>query len=517
MNPSDWNQLVAGLMDGTLSANDHEQLKTLCREDPSKEEELVRAMLAERLLPLAVAPNAGEKTAEEVIFRIYPEIAEFPLALKRQPAWRRFPRVLLPAAAAIALGATGWFAFDHSRPNGYLSRTESLVWSGDPFPVDGKLGKGDQLNASSGLAEIQLRNGARLVLEAPFSVELTGYKSVTLNSGRLAARCPASAQGFTILTPRGKVVDLGTELGVHAGDDGSVEAHVLTGSVEIDSKSSPEKMSLFDGEAVRMDSDATSRIVADPTAFVTQMPLAESLPGFVHWNMDENHGNTAADTGHGLAGQNGSLTLAADSAAHPDAKPPEWINGVRGSGLAFDGIGSFAESTYRGIEGASPRTVALWIRVPETDIHAGTGILSWGSVAEDRAWQISINWSEKDGPVGRLRLGTFAGKIVGTTLLQDGNWHHIAVVMYPQPHPDAPANVLLYVDGKLEPISRRSTFRVDTNVRQAEHGVSLGRHVSPINDTRMFFHGEMDDVFIFGRPLLQESIRKLMDGRTETP
>ena len=202
---------------------------------------------------------------------------------------------------------------------------------------------------------------------------------------------------------------------------------------------------------------------------------------------------------------------------NPQARPPEWISGVRGSGLSFDGIGSFAETTYRGIEGTSPRTVALWIRVPDTEVHAGTGILSWGSVLEDSAWQISINWSPVDGPIGRLRLGTFAGKIVGTTLLQDGNWHHIAVVMYPHPNPEGPVNVLLYVDGKLEPISRRSNFRVDTNIRQATHGVSLGRHVSPINDTRKFFHGEMDDVFIFGRPLLQESIRKLMDGRTDAP
>lgn len=532
MNTQEWNRLVSGWMEGTLDAPDQERLQAICREHPEKEQELARSMLADRLLPLAFSPGMEEAAVQRILARIgeegdvshgeVPWVAE-PSEMRPAHAAAktvRFSRrgIALAAAAAVVLSLAGWFTMEAWRPMGYLSRSESLVWeNGGPPAGDGKLSRGQHLRASSGLAELELRNGARLVLEAPFDVELTGYKEVTLNSGRLAARCPPSARGFTILTPRGKVTDLGTELGVHVEDDGVVEAHVLTGSAAVAGIHGERKMSLFDGEAVRMESAVTRRVNADPTAFVTMMPLPEDVPtGYVHWNMDEGAGTTAADSGHGLTGgADASLTLAADEAGLPGAAPPQWIKGVRGTGLAFDGSGSYAESTYRGIEGALPRTVALWVRIPDPDIHAGAGILSWGTVMEDSAWQISLNWSPVDGPIGRLRLGTYAGRIVGTTDLRDGGWHHIAVVMYPPSHKEASVNVLLYVDGKLEPISLRSNFRVNTNIRQAEHGVSLGRHVSLIDKTQKFFHGEMDDVFILGRPLMQEQIIRLMKGNAE--
>lgn len=517
MNAQQWDRLVNGLMEGTLPEADQQQLQAICRENPEKEDELVRAMLAGRLLPLALSTDREADTTREILSRLEPKVREVPRLPTAGRSGRRWAHVLAVAAAVVVVCLGGWCLRDAWMPTGYLSRSESLVWDGaEPHAADGKLPRGSRLRALSGLAEIELRNGARLVLEGPFDLKLTGYKTVSLHSGRLAARCPPSAKGFTILTPQGKVIDLGTELGVHVEENGVVEAHVLTGSVAVTGTHSRRKISLFDGEALRMEPETTRRVAADPSAFVTKMPLPEDLPtGFVHWSMDEGRGTTAADSGHGLTGAaDASLRLGADTAENPAATLPRWTAGVRGSALAFDGAGSYAESTYRGIEGALPRTVALWIRVAEPDVHAGTGILSWGSVLEDSAWQISLNWSAADGPLGRLRLGTFAGRIIGATDLRDGRWHHIAVVMYPASHPEAAVNVLLYVDGKLEPISVRSNFRVHTNIRQAAHGVSLGRHVSPIGGEKKFFHGEMDDVLIFGRPLMQDQILRLMQGDT---
>lgn len=513
MNEPEWSQLVSGLIDGTLPPADQEKLRDFLQRHPEKEDELVSSLLAERLLPVALATDAGESTAEEVLYRLHPETAAaIPFPAVRKPSPLRF---IIPAAAAITLGFIGWFINDRTRPMGWLSRSESIVWS-SAVPSDGKLTRGNQLSASSGLAEIELRNGARILLEAPFSIDLESPKNVTLHSGRLAAHCPPTAKGFTIETPRGKVVDLGTELGVSVDGKGLVEAHVLNGSIEVDEVGSSRKFSLFGGEAIRMDKRNTRRVTADPSAFVTRMPfLDEGSGGFVHWSMDEALGDFSADAGSGLAeGESGDLALGADPLNTPSVEIPQWIPGIRGSALSFDGKGSFAESTYRGIEGALPRTVALWIRVADPQATSGAGILSWGSVMEDSAWQISLNWTDHDGPTGRLRIGTFAGHIIGTTQLRDGKWHHIAVVMYPQTRPDDAVNVLLYVDGKLEPISVRSNFRVNTNTRLAAHGVTLGRHVSSIGNSRRFFHGDMDDVFIFGRALMQEQIQQIMKGET---
>ena len=522
MDPQDWNRLVAGWMEGTLDEADQRLLRDACREDPAKEEELAKASLADRLLPLALSPEMDDAAIRRIIELSAQQPEHHHPAgelIRAAGKARRLPgrAVALSAAAVLSLLAVAWFLTIAWRPAGYLSRSESLVWEMGEPAEDGKLTRGQHLRASSGLAEIEMGNGARIVLEAPFEVKLPADDSVELVSGRLVARCPPSAGGFTILTPQGTVKDLGTELAVHVEAHGAVEAHVLTGSAEVAGLREARHISLFDGEAVRMDATSTRRVAADASAFVTVMPLPEDAPtGYVHWNMDEGQGLKAADSGHGLAGgADASLALGADGGGKTGSSAPEWIKGVRGTGLAFDGAGSYAESTYRGIEGALPRTVALWMRSGDPEVHSGAGILSWGSVLEDSAWQISLNWSAVDGNIGRLRLGTYAGCIIGTTDLRDGQWHHIAVVMYPPSHPGAAVNVLLYVDGKLEPISWRWTFRVNTNIRQAEHGVSLGRHVSLINKTRKFFHGELDDVFILGRPLMQEQILRLMRGDPE--
>lgn len=520
MNQNEWNRLVLGWMEGTLDEVDQRLLRDACLSDPAKEEELAKASLADRLLPLALAPEMSESAIRRIL-----ELSASPaneveydggahsLEMKEKKVVH-FPlrAVALSTAAAFVLLAAAWFLAMSWRTVGYLSREESLVWEGASPGTDKRLTLGQPLRASSGLAELEMENGARILLEAPFEVKVTGPRSLDMISGRMTVRCPPSARGFTIQTPQGKVKEQGAELALHAASGGAVEAHVLTGSAEITGiPGEARKVALFDGEAVRMEHDSVRRLAADSSAFVTSLPLPESTShGYVHWNMDEGQGSHAADSGHGLAeGEDSSLILGAEA----KGTLPKWTRGVRESGLAFDGVGSYAESTYRGIEGALARTVALWVKIPQDgDSHAGTGILSWGAVLEDSAWQISVNWSKIDGPVGRLRLGTFAGRIVGTTNLLDGEWHHIAVVMYPPPHPGAPVNVLLYVDGKLEPISVRSNFRVDTNTRLAKHGVSLGRHVSLINRAPSFFRGEMDDVFILGRPLMRDQILKLMKG-----
>lgn len=521
MNPQEWNRLVAGWMDGTLGDEDQQRLREACQADPAKEEELAKASLADRLLPLALAPEMDD-TAIRRILELSARPAEaaaggvVPLR-KGNHANRSWGKWAAISAAAAVVVCAGVWSMSLMRPSAaYLSRSESLEWKSGAQAGEGRLHKGQRLAAASGLAEIEMGNGTRVVLEAPFEVEIRGPESLEIHTGRLVLRSPASAGGFNIRTPRGMVSDCGPELAMYVGRNGVVETHVLEGAAKFSGDQLTRNISLFAGEAVRIESDnRILRMQADSGAFVANLPLPEDLPGgYVHWDMDEGQGDRAADNGHDLAGgEDSSLVLGKDDIGNPKVALPQWTQGVRGGGLAFDGLGSFAESTYRGIEGVLPRTVALWVKLPvDGDRHAGTGILSWGTVMQDSAWQISVNWSDVDGPVGRLRLGTYDGRIVGTTDLRDAQWHHIAVVMYPPSHPGAAVNVLLYVDGKLEPISVRSNFRVNTNTRLAEHGVSLGRHVSLINKTRKYFRGEMDDVFILGRPLNQEQVRRLMKG-----
>src|SRR5262249_55973492 len=52
-----------------------------------------------------------------------------------------------------------------------------------------------------------------------------------LLGGKLAARVPEAAIGFEIVSPQGKVIDLGTEFGVAVGAGGATEVYVFEGQV----------------------------------------------------------------------------------------------------------------------------------------------------------------------------------------------------------------------------------------------------------------------------------------------
>ncbi|MBX3742762.1 MAG: FecR domain-containing protein [Akkermansiaceae bacterium] len=522
---TEWNRLVAGLLEGTLTARERETLLAMCQESEEVLEATVGMVGIDRLLAPALTDPTGELTAREVMMRLgagkgmgedgWRVIGSVGRALGREQRGK-----WLAWAALILLSLAGaWWGKGLLEPVAMLARSESLVWEAGSGIRDGQVKRGERLKALAGLLELRLSNGAKVILEGPFDVELKGRMDMKLNLGRLAVKCPPSARGFTVETREGKVVDLGTEFGMRASGDGTTEVHVLTGMVKMNA-ANRKTISLFEGDALKVEKGGTSLGTADASAFITRIPdQSEKEGGYVHWSFDEGAGEAGADSGRYLAmGSDAAMKLRSDVSntyGFGIGTPPKWIKGVRGKALSFDGVGSYAESGYLGVEGALPRTVALWVKLPEGDSSAGQGILSWGSATEYGVWQIAVDWSNQ-GTKGKLRIGTYGGRVVGTTNLCDGKWHHIAVVLGPGRRPGVPGNVLFYVDGKLEPISRREDFQVDTNVKSADSGVVLGRHSVPVPGLRNFFKGGMDEVFIFDRALVQKEIQHLME-RHEAP
>ncbi len=91
----------------------------------------------------------------------------------------------------------------------------------------------ESLVLDSGVVELAFRNGATLVAEGPARLDLAGVGHVVLHQGKVSARVPASAVGFTVDTAAGKVVDRGTSFGVKAAPSGLVETHVFEGRVDV--------------------------------------------------------------------------------------------------------------------------------------------------------------------------------------------------------------------------------------------------------------------------------------------
>jgi hypothetical protein len=92
--------------------------------------------------------------------------------------------------------------------------------------------RGESLELASGLVELKLKQGAKLVIEGPAEWMIDGENNATLRRGKLVASVPKQAIGFELKTPTAVIVDLGTEFGVEVRDSGATDLHVLQGIVE---------------------------------------------------------------------------------------------------------------------------------------------------------------------------------------------------------------------------------------------------------------------------------------------
>jgi ferric-dicitrate binding protein FerR (iron transport regulator) len=511
--------LLSRALSGDLSPEESDRLLEICREDESVRTEFGRLAITDRLLRAAHMEASSELAAREVLQRVNPPVPFERERLighvTRKTWWSVFgPRLAWAAGIAVFLGVGGW-AMWAMRSVARIARTESATWTGASKAVGKGLRKGQSISLKQGLVEVEFGNGAVVVIEGPAEFEIRGRTAAFLHRGRAVARVPEQARGFVIDSPRGRLVDLGTEFGISVGDSGETEVHVLEGRVEAELPGRSKPVELRAAEGMRMASTGTTWITADETAFVTEMPpRAEDTPGFIHWSFDEGTGMNAKNSGRGLADEEANLTLKSFS---PQSALPVWSEGVFGHALEFDGLGSFAECSYRGISGRQSRTIAAWVRVPKDFRQTqGYGMVGWGMVSTPgRAWQLSANPIAADGEIGRLRIGASQGAVVGTTDLRDGKWHHVAAVMYGGVRANTATHVLLYVDGILEPASRKGVREIITDTENAGHGIFAGRNVGfrgqSINpEGGAFFRGSVDEVFIVAGALSQEQIQRIM-------
>ena len=434
---------------------------------------------------------------------------------------RNWRHRMLAAAAVLALGISTWL-FTRPATVGSVTRLETLSWGeGKALREGSPVKAGTHLQFDKGLVELDMGGRGRMIVEGPADLEFVAALKAKLHRGRMLMRVTEAGHGYRVETPKGAVVDLGTEFGVSVGDDARVETHVLSGEVEA-IPGDGKKVLLKKDDALLFDGGSGTRFKTDGGSFYTEMPPQRSgSPAVIHWPLEaaEDHLDRAELRGF----QPGSYDMACR--AMDGGSMPERVPGKFGSALSFDGKGGYAESSFRGIGGTEPRTVSFWVKVPEDfKPREGFAIVSWGHFEGPNpgaVWQVSINPIERNGPVGHLRVGAHGGQVIGSTDLRDGRWHHVAVVLFQGSHPDIGKHVLLYLDGELEPISRRALHEVDTEIEKADHGVWLGRNVAysgsePDFRDGGFFRGAVDEVFIVAGALSQEEIRGLMQ-RNEMP
>ncbi|MEO0477784.1 MAG: FecR domain-containing protein, partial [Planctomycetota bacterium] len=116
-----------------------------------------------------------------------------------------------------------------------------------------------RLTLAKGFAEITTNRGAKVLLQAPATIETTGSdNAIRLHRGKLVGICETpSSKGFVVHAPGVDVVDLGTRFGVEADAEEGSTVLVMEGSVRAEpAKTSPlafEPMVLLQDDARRIE------------------------------------------------------------------------------------------------------------------------------------------------------------------------------------------------------------------------------------------------------------------------
>ena len=116
--------------------------------------------------------------------------------------------------------------------------------------------------------DLTTARGARVVIEAPAVFHFESAQRLHLMQGRLTADVPPAAKGFTVVTPTGQAVDLGTKFGVDVPLREEAEIHVFQGEVIAQSSAGGKRQSLRDGEAFRLQSGAGTPRELRSAAFI---------------------------------------------------------------------------------------------------------------------------------------------------------------------------------------------------------------------------------------------------------
>ena len=227
-------------------------------------------------------------------------------------------------------------------------------------------------------------------------------------------------------------------------------------------------------------------------AAATSLPTRAALTAY--WNFDENTGTSAANSANvAYAG-----TVAGGAS---------WIPGPVGFGsaLGFDGVDDQVTTSYSAVTGGSVRTVAAWIRYPDQAVGGAEldAILSYGQNTTSQRWTMRISDTAAVVP-NRLRLEVAGGGAYGSTDLNDGLWHHVAVVQ----SGSTLGTVQLYVDGALETMSYNgggSALAINTTVTSNNVYIGGSQHAANYS-----FLGSIDEVRIYDSALTQSEVQALM-------
>jgi len=497
----DADTLIQHYLEGTLTDAEAEELHTLLQNEPQLGSKLLQHFEMDAMLratkPLAVPGKVIQ-----------------PALVPRRRFTFATVTTVAAMAACLALAGT-WLVLSLPRPAtedttasvAVLTRGVNLEWESAAIVPGTPLSPG-LLKLKSGIAQIEFYQGARVLIEGPAEFQLISSGEATCTRGKLSANVPPQAKGFRINTPKGTIVDLGTEFGLDVSD-ASAEVHVFKGEVELHQAAESMK-SLKEGQAMAFAAKAQP-VAANASSFASLSDLdsrtalsdrtqldrwraeSEKLnadPALkLHFDFQDDE-TTRTLRNHASQGEDGSIVGAA------------WTTGRwPGKGaLEFRHISDRVRLSAPAE--AKALTMAMWVRISGLDRYFNSLFMSEGWSDRKIHWQIVRD--------GKIRLGIAGGPgqhnqdcdtEVFFTPERFGRWTHLAVVFDPQAK-----EVRHYANGSLiNKIALKDTSPLKPGIAELGNwndrrttGVAI-RHLS----------GTMDEFALWDRVLGEEEIKAM--------
>jgi ferric-dicitrate binding protein FerR (iron transport regulator) len=252
--------LCEAVLEGTLAEEQRRRLEEIVLSSPDARRFYVEYLHQHASLSWSGADPASGAESPVSANRLRelpgPGLRELPGG-PHAPRSPRRKRVLVGTAlaATLLLGLGAWRLL---LPSTFatLAEAKSCKWDGGTLPTEvGARLRSGRLRLAEGLVKIVFDSGAEVTIEGPADLELTSSKRCVLHAGRLVAKVPPPAIGFTVDTPAAELKDLGTEFGVRVKDGETSDVQVFDGLVDARHRGSGRTERMETGRSLRFGPD----------------------------------------------------------------------------------------------------------------------------------------------------------------------------------------------------------------------------------------------------------------------
>jgi hypothetical protein len=421
---------------------------------------------------------------------------------------KRAPLMLwIAAAAALALVTFGSWRLSSTTP-----ATDAVVlldavaptWT-TPTLAPGEGASEGHFFLKTGLAKLHLAAGAEIILAGPCEFEVPKRGDCVLHRGRLTAQLTPGVDGFTVRTPHGRIVDLGTAFGLDVGTD-KTELHVFSGRVA--AIFGDAEIEVGANAALTFDANGVfGSITYAPEEFQRNLPTGRdrhvmALQPVGHWNFDRDDLSVGRFQGTLVSGSEvGDASTAAASFAVE-----------AGNALELSGNNAIDLGCAPQFERNQPFSIGVWFR-PADDIVHNRAILSQMD-GNFRGWDlfwmsgnhvcvhVIHQWDQGGGKINN------SARMYTETAFQPGKWYHLTVTYDGS---STAEGFRIFVNGADQPT--RITHNNLSRTIVSDATMVVGKRPIRFHDPNTPpVRGAVDEVVIFDRRLTPAEVSKLYGG-----